>query len=90
MITHINNPQGGRKVHRNVIILTPDEYMLNIGKTVVKISGSLASQPKAFKSGRKVNTVKDVIVHPILFVSAYIFIEDDSYVECRRCYVYEG
>jgi hypothetical protein len=60
-----------------------EDYTKNIGKCVKKDS-------KPFKSGRKINTVKDVIEHPILFVPAYTFKEDDSYVECRRCVVVCG
>lgn len=55
-------------------------YEENIGKQVYKDSSG-----KPFKSGLKVNTVKGVIDHPILNIPAYIFEEDDSYVECRRC-----
>jgi hypothetical protein len=40
---------------------------------------------KPFKSGSMVNTVTGVIEHHILGVPAYIFQEDDSYVEVRRC-----
>jgi len=42
-------------------------------------------EPKPFKSGLKVNTVRGVIDHPILLIPAFVFMEDDSYVECRRC-----
>lgn len=45
---------------------------------------------KPFKSRLKVNTVKDIINHPILNRPAFTFFEDDSYVECRRCYLAEG
>lgn len=51
-----------------------------IGKTVVKYSG------KKFKSGKKSATVKDVIVHPIIKIPALTFLEDDTYVECRKCF----
>jgi hypothetical protein len=40
--------------------------------------------PKPFKSGKKINTIKGLINHPQLNIPAYTFIEDDSYVECRR------
>lgn len=50
-----------------------------IGKKVMKTS------PKPFKSGKKVNTVKDVVEHPVLKIPAFTFQEDDSVVECRRC-----
>jgi hypothetical protein len=55
-------------------------YADNIGKKVTK-------DKKPFKSGLRINTVKDVIEHPILKIPAYTFVEDDSYVECRRCKV---
>ena len=63
------------------------EHMLNIGKRVYK--GNISSgkpTDKKFKSGLLINTVKDVINHPILDIPAYTFEEDDSYVECRRCF----
>ena len=60
------------------------DYNSYIGKEVIKLSSG-----KPFKSGKKINTVKDVINHPILNIHAFTFIEDDSYVECRRCYLYE-
>lgn len=59
------------------------QYEKNVGKKVTKIS------PKLFKSGNKINTVKDVILHPILGIAAYQFEEDNSLVECRRCRVIE-
>ena len=46
-----------------------------------------ASEPKPFKSGYKVNTIKGVIDHPKLHIPAYTFEEDESYVECRRCVI---
>jgi hypothetical protein len=42
---------------------------------------------KPFKSGLAVNTIKGVINHPILAIPAFTFVEDESYVECRRCEV---
>lgn len=59
-------------------------YILNIGKKVHKQKSG-----KPFKSGRKINTVKGIIDHPILHVPAYTFYEDESFVECRRCEVVE-
>jgi hypothetical protein len=68
-----------------------EDYRLNIGSRVVKcrINPNNRKKPKIkpFKSGFKTNTVKGVIDHPILHVPAYTFVEDDSYVECRRCEV---
>jgi hypothetical protein len=59
---------------------TLENYLLNIGKKVHKHKSD-----KPFKSTLKVNTVKGVIQHPKLNIPCYTFIEDDSYVECRRC-----
>ncbi len=61
------------------------EYSEFIGKRVSKLRG--IKEPKPFKSGLKANTVKGVITHPILKIPAFTFMEDDSYVECRRCVV---
>lgn len=58
-----------------------------IGCRVSKVKAT--HEPKPFKSGNKINTVKDVIVHPILNIPAFTFLEDESYVECRRCGVVE-
>jgi len=44
-----------------------------------------AKRKRKFKSGSFINTIKSVIIHPILGIPAYTFVEDDSYVECRRC-----
>lgn len=64
------------------------DYKANIGRRVTKgsISRGDANQKK-FKSGLLINTVKGVINHPILNIPAYTFEEDDSYVECRRCFL---
>ena len=64
-------------------------YEINIGGKVSKTSKN-NTEPKPFKSGFKVNTIKGVMNHPILNVPAYTFIEDDSYVECRRCKLIEN
>lgn len=57
-----------------------DVAIVNIGKRCIK-----GGSGKPFKGGGKVNTIVGVIVHPILGIPAYVFAEDDSYVECRRC-----
>lgn len=57
-----------------------EELEKNIRLKVIKHKSG-----KPFKSGLKINTVKGVINHPILNIPAYVFEEDDSYVECRRC-----
>ena len=68
-----------------------DLFTENIGKQVKKksINNDDSYQAKPFKSGKKVNTIKGVITHPILFIPAYTFNEDESYVECRRCKIIE-
>jgi hypothetical protein len=68
-----------------VIEIAFENAKTNIGKKVTKTSSKEGKQPKPFKSTFLVNTVKDVIMHPILNVPAYTFVEDDSYVESRRC-----
>jgi hypothetical protein len=60
------------------------DYFLLIGKKVTKTAMKKGT-PKPFKSGLKVNTVKGIINHPQLNIPAFIFEEDNSYVECRRC-----
>lgn len=50
-----------------------------IGRPVAKISG------KPFKSGNKVNIVKDVVEHPTTGNLAFTFLGDDSIVEARQC-----
>lgn len=63
----------------------------NVGRRVRKTSGlktdGSPKEPKPFKSGRKVNTIKGVIEHPIVGGPAYTFEEDESYVATRSCTV---
>ena len=66
-----------------------EEFNGMIGKSVGKVNVKSKLNCKPFKSGLLNNTVKDVIVHPILNIPAYTFEEDDSYVECRRCDEFE-
>jgi hypothetical protein len=40
---------------------------------------------KPFKSGRKVNTVKELTVNPNTGQPAFTFLEDDSIVDQRTC-----
>jgi hypothetical protein len=64
-----------------------ENYQSNIGKKCQKCNafdGTDKEKHKKFKSGEYFNTIKDVILHPFLNIPAYTFIEDDSYVECRR------
>jgi hypothetical protein len=64
-----------------VVVNTFEYYESMIGKKVKKTS----DKPKPFKSGFKINTVKDIVRHEFLDIPAFTFEEDDSYVECRRC-----
>ena len=69
-------------------LITYEEALNNIGKQVVKCHVRVKrNRPhrKKFKSGLYENTIKDVILHPILNIPAYTFVEDSSCVECRRC-----
>ena len=63
-------------------------YEHNIGEKVAKQNikkGKKIFNRKTFKSASLINTIKGVIDHPELQIPAYVFEEDDSYVECRRC-----
>jgi hypothetical protein len=69
--------------------LTIEDYEIYIGKKCQKksITSKKSGEPynpKPFKSGAKINTIKGVVNHPHLNVPAYVFHEDTSYVECRR------
>jgi hypothetical protein len=57
---------------------------IQIGDKVVK-----GKSNKPFKSGNLINTVKGVINHSELNIPAYTFEEDNSMVECRKCYKYK-
>lgn len=62
-----------------------EDFEKHMGKKCTKKSVSnFKNTPKPFKSGKKINTIKGLINHPQLNIPAYTFIEDDSYVECRR------
>jgi hypothetical protein len=67
------------------------DYEKNIGKRVCKCSITRqVPNNKPFKSRLKINTIKGVINHPKLNKPAYIFEEDDSYVECRGCIIIDS
>ncbi len=66
-----------------------DDYASYVGKRVQKTRPGPGREPKPFKSGLKVNTVRGVIEHPMLQVPAFVFEEDDSYVACRTCKLVE-
>ena len=64
-----------------------EDYIENIGSRCIKKSKD-GTVPKPFKSGFKTNTITGVIKHPIMEKEfAYTFLEDDSYVEVRRCII---
>ena len=57
-----------------------------IGKRVWKNPKTTSKfSPKPFKSGFKVNTVKEVTVHEQTGQLGFTFNEDDSMVQCWRC-----
>ena len=57
--------------------------LLPIGTKVTKTS------KKPFKSKLLINTIKGYDEHPILKIPAYTFVEDNSFVESRKCKIYE-
>ena len=64
-----------------------EDYIENSGCKCIKKSKD-GTVPKLFKSGFKTNTIAGVIKHPIMEKEfAYTFLEDDSYVEVRRCVI---
>lgn len=64
-----------------------EDYIGNIGSRCIKKSKE-GTVPKPFQSGFKTNTISGVIKHPIMEKEfAYTFLEDDSYVEVRRCII---
>ena len=42
-------------------------------------------EPKPFKSGNKINTVRGVLYHPLTKNLCFTFFEDNTFVECFRC-----
>ena len=65
---------------------TPEDvakYTSWLGRQVVKYSGS------SFKSGEKINTVSGFRSHPVTENFCFLFVEDETFVECRRCRVVE-
>jgi len=65
-------------------IISFEEAKKNIGLKVQKFRNG-SRTPKPFASGKKTNTIKDVINHPQLNVPAYTFYEDNSYVSTQYC-----
>lgn len=61
-------------------------YHEMIGKRVWKRSKFNKNlSPKPFKSGRQINTVKEVVINPYTNNEAFSFIEDESVVDCKLC-----
>jgi hypothetical protein len=58
-----------------------------IGQRVSESRGN--KQPKPFKSGNLVNTVKGIVVNPYTKKLAFTFEEDDSFVNCDICFPVE-
>lgn len=57
-----------------------------VGKRVWKNPKTASKcEPKPFKSGLKVNTVKGIAIHDHTTHLAFTFEEDNSAVECFRC-----
>jgi hypothetical protein len=65
------------------------EYYHMIGKRVSKKAIRKNRVPKPFKSGFKVNTVKEITTNPNTQKPAFLFIEDDSVVDCHICSIQE-
>jgi hypothetical protein len=63
-------------------LVKKEQYMDMVGQKVIKKS------KKPFKSMYQVATVKAVVKHAVKDAPAYLFEEDDSYVECYMCEVY--
>ena len=74
--------EGGLQARR--IQMTLEEYNKYRNTTTDPIKVCKDSG-RPFKSGNKVNTVKGIIIHPVLNIPAFTFLDDDSYVEIRRC-----
>lgn len=69
---------------------TPEKvakYKLMVGLRVCKTSKSNnKTAPKPFKSGFRVNIIKDAsFIHPVSGNLCFTFEEDDSYVQCYQC-----
>jgi hypothetical protein len=59
-----------------------EDYTKYIGRFVAKTKSN-----KPFKSGSYINCIAGIINHPILNIPAFTFIDDDSYVECIKCFL---
>ena len=63
-------------------------FRMNIGKKCKKFR-MRGKNPKPFKSGLQINTIKSVEVNPHTDKFAYSFLEDDSLVNCDMIIVIE-
>jgi hypothetical protein len=62
------------------------EWEKMIGQQVWKNPKTTSKfEPKPFKSGNKINTVRGTIRHPITQQLSFLFEEDNTFVECSRC-----
>lgn len=62
------------------------EWEKMIGQQVWKNPKTTSKfEPKPFKSGNKINTVRGVLYHPLTKNLCFTFFEDNTFVECFRC-----
>ena len=54
-----------------------------VGLKCKKVSRPKGTEPKKFKSGSKVNTIKSLAINPNTNNFAFTFEEDESVVDCR-------
>jgi hypothetical protein len=57
------------------------KYMIGLK---CKKKSKKGTEPKKFKSGCKINTIKGLVIHPFDGNPAFIFNEDESYVHCHN------
>lgn len=59
------------------------DYLQYVGRQCQKKrKGMVGKQPKPFKSGNKINTIKGVTINPNTGKEAFLFEEDESCVNC--------
>jgi hypothetical protein len=65
---------------------TNTDYSKWIGMKVSKTGSTRKNrEPKPFKSGLKINTIKNLCENPNTGKPAFSFFEDDSVVDCHVC-----
>jgi len=78
--------QSHKQFNRVFTLEEMTKYNELIGKKVWKKYKSISeTEPKPFKSGNKINTATGIVSHFITGYPSFIFVEDDSMVECFRC-----